>query len=82
MKLNTLKVRALWDDDAKVWVAESDEVPGLVAEATTIEGLLEKLRVRVPELLELNRAAPDVREVLVEVIGEYRHQEKIGLPAA
>jgi hypothetical protein len=82
MNLNTLTVRALWDDDAKVWVAESDEVPGLVAEATTIEGLLEKLRVRVPELLELNRAAPDVREVLVQVIGEYRHQEKIGLPAA
>lgn len=82
MKLNTLTVRALWDDDARVWVAESDEVPGLVAEATTIEGLLEKLRVRVPELLELNRAAPGVREVLVQVIGEYRHQEKIGLPAA
>jgi len=82
MKLNTLTVRALWDDDAKVWVAESDEVPGLVAEAATIDGLLEKLRVRVPELLELNRAAPHVREVLVEVIGEYRHQEKIGLPAA
>jgi len=47
-------VHAIWDDEAKVWVAESNDLPGLVAEADTVEALLEKLKVLVPELVELN----------------------------
>lgn len=47
-------VHARWDDEAQVWVAESDDLPGLVAEASTVEDLLEKLSVLVPELAELN----------------------------
>ena len=60
--LFVLTVRAEWDSEAGVWVAESDDVPGLVTEADTLERLVERLRVLVPELLELNgaveRAAP------------------------
>ena len=47
-------IRAEWDDEAKVWVATSDDVPGLVTEAETIELLITKLRVLVPELLAAN----------------------------
>jgi len=36
--------------------ATSDDVPGLVTESKTFEGLLKKLRTMVPELLELNGA--------------------------
>ena len=54
--LPTLTVRAEWDPEAGVWVAESDDVPGLVTEADTLERLVERLRVLVPELLELNGA--------------------------
>ena len=43
-------VHARRDDEAQVWVAESDDLPGLVAEASTVEDLLEKLSVLVPEL--------------------------------
>ncbi|MEI1376901.1 DUF1902 domain-containing protein [Nostoc sp.] len=35
----TFKVEAFWDSDAEVWVATSDDVPGLVIEASTIEVL-------------------------------------------
>lgn len=49
-------VKADWDDEACVWVATSDDVPGLVTEAKTFEALLKKLRTMVPELLELNGA--------------------------
>lgn len=52
-----MTVRAEWDADARVWVAESDDVPGLVTEADTIDELVERLRVLVPELLELNGVA-------------------------
>ena len=36
-------VRADWDAEAKVWVAYSDDVPGLATGADTLEGLVEKL---------------------------------------
>ena len=48
------KISARWDSEAAVWVAESEDVPGLVAEAESPNALARKLRVLVPELLELN----------------------------
>jgi predicted RNase H-like HicB family nuclease len=47
-------VSATWDADAKVWVAESDQVPGLATGADTFEDLIEKLKVAIPELLAEN----------------------------
>jgi predicted RNase H-like HicB family nuclease len=52
--MREFKVTALWDPEASVWVAESEDVPGLVTEADTVEQLVAKLRVMVPELLEAN----------------------------
>ncbi len=49
-----VEVSAIWDDEAGVWVAESEDVPGLVTEAETMEALMEKLRVLAPELMELS----------------------------
>jgi predicted RNase H-like HicB family nuclease len=48
-------VQADWDPEAEVWVATSDDVPGLATEAATIEILTEKLRTMIPELLEANQ---------------------------
>ena len=47
-------IRAEWDDEAAVWVATSDDVPGLVTEAETMELLSAKLESLVPELLAEN----------------------------
>ncbi|MEH2202077.1 DUF1902 domain-containing protein [Nostoc sp.] len=58
MTQNTLKIDALWDKDAEVWVATSENVPGLVTEASTIESLTQKLRQIIPELLVLNQIVP------------------------
>lgn len=54
----TFKVQAFWDKDAEVWVATSEDVPGLVTEASTIEVLTQKLREMIPELILLNRIVP------------------------
>lgn len=54
INVKEVNVRAFWDDEASVWVAESEDVPGLVTEAETMESLQEKLRKLVPELLELS----------------------------
>lgn len=48
-------VHADWDPEAEVWVATSDDVPGLATEAPTVEALAEKLRTMIPELLEANQ---------------------------
>jgi predicted RNase H-like HicB family nuclease len=48
------EVLAQWDSEAGVWVAESEDVPGLVAEAESPNLLAEKLRILIPELLDLN----------------------------
>ena len=47
-------VRAGWDPEAGVWVATSDDVPGLATEADTLEALSAKLGTMIPELLAAN----------------------------
>jgi predicted RNase H-like HicB family nuclease len=47
-------VHCTWDADAAVWVAESDDVPGLATGADSWDALIEKLKVVMPELLEAN----------------------------
>ena len=53
-----IRVDALWDDDAGVWSASSADVAGLAIEAATKDALIERLRVVIPELLELNHTSP------------------------
>jgi predicted RNase H-like HicB family nuclease len=53
------EIRAQWDSEAGVWVAESEDVPGLVAEADSPNVLVHKLRTLIPELLELNGVTRD-----------------------
>ena len=67
MKEKPLFVRAEWDEEAGVWVATSDDVPGLATEAVTMEDLIEKLRVIIPELLMANNTAFE-DEVPFEII--------------
>ena len=45
---------AEWDAEAGVWVAHSDDVPGLATGADSLDELTEKLRVVIPELLDAN----------------------------
>ena len=46
-----LVVTARWDPEALVWVATSDDVPGLVVEADTADQLIGILKEIVPQLL-------------------------------
>lgn len=47
-------VNLAWDEEACVWIATSDDIPGLVLESGSYDALLERIRFTVPELLELN----------------------------
>ena len=51
--MNSL-VKMTWDDEAAVWIATSDDVPGLVMESGSLDALIERVRFAIPELLQLN----------------------------
>jgi predicted RNase H-like HicB family nuclease len=67
MTVKPFFVRGEWDEEASVWVATSDDVPGLVTEEATMEGLIQKLKALIPELLEAN-GIPIDQEVTFEVM--------------
>ena len=46
-------IEARWDGEASVWIATSADVPGLVVEADTWPGMIEEVRLVLPELMEL-----------------------------
>jgi hypothetical protein len=48
------KINLLWDNEASVWVATSEDIPGLVMESGSFDALLERVRVAAPELIALN----------------------------
>lgn len=69
MRTKALIVRATWDAEASVWVATSEDVPGLVTEAHTVEALTAKLKVMIPELLDAN-GIEDGDEVPFQLLSE------------
>lgn len=43
-----------WDEEASVWIASGNDIPGLVLESGSFDALLERKRFAVSELLSLN----------------------------
>jgi len=66
-----LVVHAIWDDEARVWVATSEDVPGLATEAPSLDVLVPKLKTMIPELLEANgRTEAEGAEIPFKLLGE------------
>lgn len=63
-----------WDDESSVWIATSNDIPGLVLESGSFDALLERTRYAVPELLELN--ATDSRQLFLTFKSE-RHERMV-----
>ncbi|WP_022846336.1 DUF1902 domain-containing protein [Desulfurobacterium sp. TC5-1] len=79
MESRMINVKAVWDKDAQVWVAIGENVPGLVTEADTLEQLIEKLKVMIPELLEANRLLPNNKEEIhFRLLSECTEVVKVG----
>lgn len=71
IKIVMISVDAFWDAEAAVWVATSEDVPGLATEAETIEALMEKLRKMIPELILLNNIlAVDAGSILFQLTSQ------------
>jgi hypothetical protein len=74
-----IKVEAFWDEEAKVWVASSDDVPGLITEAPTMELLIQKIRTLIPELFRANNiiAYEGMIDIPVHLLGRWQEVIKV-----
>jgi predicted RNase H-like HicB family nuclease len=50
--MGLIVVRATWDQEASVWVAESPDLPGLVTEAPSLDALDAKLAGLILDLVD------------------------------
>jgi hypothetical protein len=57
----SVMAKAEFDDEAKVWIATSTDVPGLVVEDESLEKLLDKVGELIPILLAENGYAPSTK---------------------
>ena len=69
-----INVEAFWDEEARVWVASSNDVPGLITESDTMEHLMQKLKILIPELLQANGllSEPDVTDIPIHLLGKWQ----------
>jgi predicted RNase H-like HicB family nuclease len=76
-----IEVEAFWDEEARVWVASSNDVPGLITEADTMEQLMQKLKIIIPELLQANGLLnePGTIDIPIHLLGKW--QEVIKTPS-
>ncbi len=44
-------INLIWDREAAVWVATSEDVKGLVLESGSLDALIERVKIAIPELL-------------------------------
>jgi predicted RNase H-like HicB family nuclease len=44
-----------WDEEAGVWIAESEDLPGLILESPSLDALIERTKTAAQELLEISR---------------------------
>ena len=75
--MKSINVKADWDADASVWVATSEDVPGLVTEAATAEELMNKLQIMIPELLRANGLIQDYDKIDIPLHLLYERSEII-----
>ncbi|MDB9495957.1 DUF1902 domain-containing protein [Spirulina major CS-329] len=81
MQQLTCQIQAMWDSEARVWVATSDDVPGLATEADTLDILTLKLREMVPELLRLNAVLTDDPAHAISIVLNSHREDRIEVMA-
>lgn len=72
-------INLTWDEDAGVWIATSDDIPGLVLESGSFDALLERIRFAAPELIALNNSVHS-SYMLSNVIFNHCHNKKVNRP--
>ncbi|MDS4020874.1 MAG: DUF1902 domain-containing protein [Candidatus Competibacter sp.] len=67
--MKNYEIHAEWDTEAGVWIATSEDVPGLCAQADTFDDLVDIVTGLVPDLLALNHI-PALLAVPIHITAE------------
>ena len=59
--MNEYNIILSWDDEASIWIAESQDIPGLILESGSFDALVERVKIAVPDLLGLNIIANEIK---------------------
>ena len=79
---NRFNVQVTWDGEAEMWVADSDDIPGLAAEAPDDKALWKKLETLIPELLTLNHVRLNPKKDIEIVLNFHPRKARIQSPKA
>lgn len=67
-------IQLFWDSEAGVWLATSKDIQGLVLEADSLDEVIQKTLLAVPELIELNSL-----EKKSDIYFNYNRHERVAL---
>ena len=51
--MNEYEILLIWDDDARVWIAQNDDIP-LALEDDSLDTLIDRVKIAAPDVLEAN----------------------------
>lgn len=68
----TYTVHAHWDEAAKVWWTDGEDIPGLTCQGDTFDALADVVFEHGPELLRANHIEAPGQEIMIIMIAE-RH---------
>ena len=57
-------IQFVWDNEAKVWIATSEDIPGLILEDESADKLIQRVILAAPEIIELNSMEKKQTEIL------------------
>jgi len=70
----TFTISFSWDNEACVWIASSDDIPGLVLEHGSFDALIERVRFAIGDLLDLENS--QYRDISLDYVTS-RHEKLI-----
>ena len=74
-----LDIQVTYDEEASVWVASSDDVPGLATEAPSFKALMDRVEDTVPELMALNNMHMD--QSVIPLAFHQNHYRSVSMQA-
>ncbi len=68
--MKEITVNVEWHEDAKIWVATSDDIWGLAAQAADLESLRAKVLPMIADLVELNKVDLEGPDVPINIVAK------------
>lgn len=66
-------IQAFYDDEANVWCATSEDIPGLILECETLDELYREIQEWAPEMIEHNEKIEsslyNIKTEILQIVG-------------